>query len=672
MENLITIKNCRIENSRETVIPKVDWQMKSGEAWLVIGPNGGGKADFINALAGILKIKPNESTTLSGSTLSAMENLSSITLTTSTTPDIISSSSMASSSEAASSQAFFSSVFGDSVELVSLERAAHLIQEERENDESEYLEGGVDIGRTGRVFIAEVLSDSKSDDKIKACDSKSDFDKTYSSNNFSSKDFTSTNNFDKAYNTNSGIKKNLSQLPENIQHLAEKLESFPEIKLCGIEKILDRGLKYMSTGEIRRTLLARALISHKKLLLLSDPFAGLDVESRKILLDFFNVIVKNQLKENPGSQYPNVILVMERWHEIPEAITNVLEFTNKKVSFCGNRADYEKLLLTRKTQNAESDNAKKQKLAEAYNSILAESTAIKNTPANSKPLYTNQNNSTNNSVEPTETSTSSESKSESEKSVSIFKQSNSDSKSNPDSPKQILVEMNHVNVGWGDNQVLVDLNWKLYKGEHWLIQGPNGCGKTTFLELITGDNMQVYCNDVHIFGIKRGSGESVWDIKKRLGIVSYRLHVEYRMLGGISLLNVIISGFHDSIGLYTQPSDLEIAAAKKWLALGGFAGREDENFKNLSYGEQRAILILRAAVKAPEILILDEPCHGLDEQYRSKILHLMTLIAQSGTTTMLHVTHDQTEALDCEKHILKFKPKANPMYECVETPISPQ
>ena len=587
MENLITIKNCRIENSRETIIPRLDWQMKSGEAWLVIGPNGGGKADLVNALAGKLKIKPNESASLPGTTSFSQKKPSS--------------------SAASFSQAIFSSVFGDSVELVSLERAAHLIQEERENDESEYVEGGVDIGRTGRIFIAEALCENKSDGVRKVFDSISGFDKCFSSN--------------------SGIKKNLSQLPENVKRLAEKLESFPEIKLCGIEKILDRGLKYMSTGEIRRTLLARALVSHKKLLLLSDPFAGLDVESRKILLDFFNVIVKNQLKENPGSQYPNVILVMERWHEIPEAITNVLEFTNKTISFCGNRADYEKLLLTRKTQNAESDNAQKQKLAEAYNSILAESVATV--------------------------------------SDSIATDSSTAVDSVTSSQKQLLVEMNHVNVGWGDNQVLVNLNWKLYKGEHWLIQGPNGCGKTTFLELITGDNMQVYCNDVHIFGIKRGSGETVWDIKKRLGIVSYRLHVEYRILGGISLLNVIISGFHDSIGLYNQPTDLEITAAKKWLSLGGFAGREDENFKNLSYGEQRAILILRAAVKAPEILILDEPCHGLDEQYRSKILHLMTLIAQSGTTTMLHVTHDQTEALPCEKHVLKFKPKANPMYECI-------
>ena len=122
MENLITIQNCRIENSRETVIPKLEWQMKRREAWLVIGPNGGGKADFINALAGKLKIVP----------------------------------------ATASSQTFFSSAFGDSVELVSLERAAHLIQEERENDESEYVEGGVDIGRTGRIFIAEALCNTKS------------------------------------------------------------------------------------------------------------------------------------------------------------------------------------------------------------------------------------------------------------------------------------------------------------------------------------------------------------------------------------------------------------------------------------------------------------------------------------------------------------------------------
>ena len=222
--------------------------------------------------------------------------------------------------------------------------------------------------------------------------------------------------------------------------------------------------------------------------------------------------------------------------------------------------------------------------------------------------------------------------------------------------------MTNVNVAWGDNHVLKDLSWTVNQGEHWLIRGPNGSGKTTLLELITGDNMQVYCNDVHLFGIKRGSGETIWDIKKQLGIVSYRLHVEYRMLGGTSLLNVIISGFRDSIGLYEAAKDTEIALAKKWLALGGFAGRESESFGNLSYGEQRAVLILRSAVKSPKLLILDEPCHGLDENFRTKILHLMELIGQGGTTTMLHVTHDPTEILPCEKHVLELLPGHEPMF----------
>jgi molybdate transport system ATP-binding protein len=223
--------------------------------------------------------------------------------------------------------------------------------------------------------------------------------------------------------------------------------------------------------------------------------------------------------------------------------------------------------------------------------------------------------------------------------------------------------MKNVNVGWGDNHVLRDLNWTLNKGEHWLIQGPNGSGKTTFLELITGDNMQVFCNDVELFGKRRGSGETIWDIKKQLGIVSYRLHVEYRMLGGTNLLSVIVSGFKDSIGLYEAATDTEIDYAKKWLKLGGFEGREKETFGSLSYGEQRAILIVRSVVKSPKILILDEPCHGLDEQYRNKILNLMETIGEEGSTTMLHVTHDSSEILKCEKHILQLLPGENPMYK---------
>ena len=485
--------------------------MNAGENWLVIGPNGGGKADFLNALAATqgVRFSPNEGSDVS----------------------------------------LFSNTFGNSVEIVSLERAARLIQEERDNDESDYIEGGVDIGRTARMFIAQALWDD--------------------------------------------IKKGKPLPPQ-----AYELDNRPEIELTGIQKILDRGLKYLSTGEIRRTLLARALISGKQLLILSDPFAGLDVQSRKIIFDF----ISNEIHAVP-EPVEGLILGMERWSEIPDTITHVLEFSNKEISFCGTRSDYEKLMAERDATKEPHDNTAVPELIEG-------------------PLVEGQ--------EP-----------------------------QGEGP---LVQMTNVNVAWGDNHVLQDLSWIVNKGEHWLIQGPNGSGKTTLLELITGDNMQVFCNDVKLFGKKRGSGETIWDIKKQLGIVSYRLHVEYRMLGGTSLLNVIISGFRDSIGLYEAARDTEIALAKKWLAFGGFEGRENESFGNLSYGEQRAILILRSAVKTPALLILDEPCHGLDEQFRTKILHLMELIGEGGTTTMLHVTHDPTEILSCEKHVLELCPGQNPMY----------
>ena len=524
--NFITLKNCRIEDSKSVKLENINWTFNTVEAWLVIGANGSGKANFLKALAGELKIIPDSKF----------------------------------------ADSLYSNFFEQNIEIVSLEKAASLIEEERQNDESEFVEGGVDIGRTGRIFLAEAICKRK-------------------------------------------LKRG-EPLPDE----ALRLETFPQIKLCGIEKILDRGLKYMSTGEIRRTLLARSLLSGKKLLILSDPFAGLDAESRKILLEFFNTVANKQLKDDDYSDFPRIILGMERYHEIPAAINNVLEFSENKISFCGSKNDYEKILQNRNQQNEKTRQKDRQEFENSVEKIKQETFV----------LHTVQENQ-----------------------------------------KETLVEMNNVNVGWGDNRVLIDLNWKLNQGEHWLIRGPNGSGKTTFLELITGDNMQVFSNDIKLFGKRRGSGETIWDIKRKLGIVSYRLHVEYRMVGSTTLENVIISGFRDSIGLYEAATDVEKDAAKKWLSLGGFENREKESFSSISYGEQRAILILRAAVKCPPILILDEPCHGLDENYRQKILDLIEIIAQSGTTTLLHVTHDPSEVLPCEKNILEFYPKKSPMYKII-------
>lgn len=540
---LITLENCRIENAQRIPIASVSWTMRTGEVWLVTGSNGGGKAAFLSALAGAFAIVPNGSGETSGR---------------------------------------FFSEFNNSSEIVSLERAAALIQEERDNDESEYCKGGVDIGRTGRAFIAEALAVTD--------------------------------------------KKNPAT-PE----LLDSIAAHRAIKLCGIERVLERGLKYMSTGEIRRTLLARAIVSEKKLLILSDPFAGLDAESRTILKNFFNAIALEQRAEHVANKTnPYIILGAERYIEIPDAVTHVLEFNDGTVSFCGVKGDYEKIIEERRIENAKTQDTDKAAFVRKIINFQNNLKMMNDDPASQSDLKMTDDTPA--------------------------------SQENIQSDRRALIEMRHVNVGWDGHAVLVDLNWTLYDGEHWLIKGPNGSGKTTFLELITGDNMQVYSNDVRVFGSRRGSGETMWDIKAKLGIVSYRMHVEYRMLGGTALRSVVVSGFRDSIGLYGKATDMETAAAERWLSLGGFSGRGSETFSALSYGEQRAVLILRAAVKCPLILVLDEPCHGLDENHRRRVLDLLETIAESGTTTLLHVTHERDEALACEKHILELHPGKTPMY----------
>lgn len=118
------------------------------------------------------------------------------------------------------------------------------------------------------------------------------------------------------------------------------------------------------------------------------------------------------------------------------------------------------------------------------------------------------------------------------------------------------------------------------------------------------------------------------------------MHLDYRLVGDLDIESVILSGFHDSIGLYRQKGEEEALKARAWLDLGGFSGRGNDHFSDLSYDDQRAILILRAVVKNPDILIMDEHCHGLDDRYRLRVLELLDRIGRSGKTTLLHVTHD--------------------------------
>lgn len=219
----------------------------------------------------------------------------------------------------------------------------------------------------------------------------------------------------------------------------------------------------------------------------------------------------------------------------------------------------------------------------------------------------------------------------------------------PDAP---LVDMRQVQVAFGDRVIFSGLDWRIQPGEHWQITGANGSGKTTLLNLITGDSPHCYTNDLTVFGFQRGSGESIWQIKQYIGLVSSGLHLAYRVSS--SLENVVISGFFDSIGVYQKASDGQIQIARGWLRRIGLDAARRQPFNQLSYGNQRLVLIARAMVKQPSLLILDEPCLGLDAPNRSLVLSLVRQLIKNRHTTVLYVSHDVQDRLAEIPHTLSL------------------
>ncbi|MDX2495820.1 MAG: ATP-binding cassette domain-containing protein, partial [Desulfuromusa sp.] len=200
-----------------------------------------------------------------------------------------------------------------------------------------------------------------------------------------------------------------------------------------------------------------------------------------------------------------------------------------------------------------------------------------------------------------------------------------------------LIEMKDVMVQYDGTIVLNKLSWTVEHDQHWKVIGPNGSGKSTLLSLITGDNTQAYGNDIRLFGRKKGSGESVWDIKKQIGYISTASQQNYRV-GGTAKM-VIISGFFDSIGVYRKYSKQQEKIALKWLEMIHMEQQRDVSFRRLSYGEQRMVLLARAMIKQPRLLILDEPCQGLDEINRAMVLKLINYLGRKGGTQIIYVTH---------------------------------
>ncbi|SKB85030.1 molybdate transport system ATP-binding protein [Salegentibacter holothuriorum] len=221
---------------------------------------------------------------------------------------------------------------------------------------------------------------------------------------------------------------------------------------------------------------------------------------------------------------------------------------------------------------------------------------------------------------------------------------------------EVLVKMNEVSVWYEEKPILTDITWEIRKGDFWQLIGPNGSGKTTLLSMIYGDNPKAYGVDLYLFGSRKGSGESVWEIKKKIGYFSPSLTELFTRRN--TVLEMLISGLQDSIGLYQRPRDKEVRLAKAWLEVLEMESFSKAIFTDLSELQQRIILIGRAMIKHPALLILDEPTTSLDDKSALEITSLIKLIARESETAIIFVSHRKEKGLE-PKMVYQLIPTEN-------------
>ena len=344
------------------------------------------------------------------------------------------------------------------------------------------------------------------------------------------------------------------------------------VSRMGLAALLGRHLVSLSNGEMRRAMLARALLAASPVLALDAPFVGLDAESRAILADTLSALT--------GRPSPAVLVATQRPEDLPPGITHLLE-------------------LDRSGRVVRSGPVRR------FKGPTSSTSSTSSTPAPPAPRPAG----------PTAWVAS-----------------------GTPGTGPAIVRMHSATVSYGDRIVFENLDWTVRRGERWLLEGPNGSGKSTLLALVIGDHPQAYANDVRIFGRRRGTGDSIWDVKKRIGWVSPELHA--CMDPGATALDTVLSGFTDTPLFHGAPGARRRRAALAALARFGMDGAAGERFGALSAGEGRLVLLARAVVKNPPLLVLDEPCQNLDAANRRRFVSFVdAFCADRPDATLLYVTH---------------------------------
>ena len=322
----------------------------------------------------------------------------------------------------------------------------------------------------------------------------------------------------------------------------------------GLADRLDLSFMKLSNGQTRRARIARALLSKPELLILDDPFLGLDAAGRADVSALLGELVKGGLR----------LVLICRPDAVPAWVTNTLGLANPERERRG----------------------------------VA--------PQPTHPVA--------------------------------------------HAPGSPIVELRNVTVSHGGRVILRDITWRVRAGERWAVLGPNGSGKTTLLSLLCGDHPQAYSNDVRLFGRRRGTGESIWDVKRNVGLVSPEFHLYFTE--PLTAARAAATGFFDTLTdrVTTPDQDAEV---RRLFAAFGILELADRPFRHLSTGEQRLVLLARALVKRPPLLILDEPFQGLDDERAGAIRDWLDR-ELSPEQTLLFVSHLPSEIPACVAHTLRL------------------
>jgi molybdate transport system ATP-binding protein len=348
------------------------------------------------------------------------------------------------------------------------------------------------------------------------------------------------------------------------------------VELFRLSPLLGRRVMLLSNGETRKLLLARALLGDPELLVLDDPFAGLDPASREEL---------RAILDGLASSGRTLVVATAREDELPSSVERVLRVERCRVVAEGRPE--------RREMRAEG--------REPPRGLVPVSAAV---PAGAEPI----------------------------------------------------VELRSVTLRYGEALILDRLDFTLTRGERCALLGPNGSGKSSLLSLILGDNPQAYANEIYLFGRRRGSGETIWDIKSRIGWVAPELLLHYP--SDLLCLDVVLSGYRSSLGLYEDCGEEEVEGARRELAALGLEAWIERPLRELSQGRRRLVLLARALVARPELLVLDEPCQGLDDDRAELVISAVdrAIGSREGEgTSLIYVTHRASQMPECVTRVLRLE-----------------